>query len=315
VAEPVILPIAERREPRPVLGYAMVMTAATLWAVNGTVSKVILTTGLSSLRLAQVRSTGAFLLIALALAAVRPETLRLRRRELPYFILFGVGGLALVQWFYFLAIHRLEIGIALLIQYLAPVLVALWARYVLHEPVRKRIWVALALALTGLALVVEIWSGLSLNTAGVAASLGAAGSYALYILLAEQRIGERDPISLVCMGFLFASILWAVLRPWWSFPVHVVGEDVSLHGHFSSVHLPVWSLMAWMILLGTIVPFALLVASLRYISATRAGIVAMVEPVAGTIVAWAWLGESLSGVQLVGALVVLAAIFLAQSAR
>jgi drug/metabolite transporter (DMT)-like permease len=265
--------------------------------------------------LAQVRSTGAFLLIALALAAVRPETLRLRRRELPYFILFGVGGLALVQWFYFLAIHRLEIGIALLIQYLAPVLVALWARYVLHEPVRKRIWVALALALTGLALVVEIWSGLSLNTAGVAASLGAAGSYALYILLAEQRIGERDPISLVCMGFLFASILWAVLRPWWSFPVHVVGEDVSLHGHFSSVHLPVWSLMAWMILLGTIVPFALLVASLRYISATRAGIVAMVEPVAGTIVAWAWLGESLSGVQLVGALVVLAAIFLAQSAR
>jgi len=311
----VILPIAERREPRPVLGYAMVMTAATLWAVNGTVSKVILTTGLSSLRLAQVRSTGAFLLIALALAAVRPETLRLRRRELPYFILFGVGGLALVQWFYFLAIHRLEIGIALLIQYLAPVLVALWARYVLHEPVRKRIWVALALALTGLALVVEIWSGLSLNAAGVAASLGAAGSYALYILLAEQRIGERDPISLVCMGFLFASILWAVLRPWWSFPVHVVGEDVSLHGHFSSVHLPVWSLMAWMILLGTIVPFALLVASLRYISATRAGIVAMVEPVAGTIVAWAWLGESLSGVQLVGALVVLAAIFLAQSAR
>jgi len=315
VAEPVILPIAERREPRPVLGYAMVMTAATLWAVNGTVSKVILTTGLSSLRLAQVRSTGAFLLIALALAAVRPETLRLRRRELPYFILFGVGGLALVQWFYFLAIHRLEIGIALLIQYLAPVLVALWARYVLHEPVRRRLWAALALALTGLALVVEIWSGLSLNTAGVAASLGAAGSYALYILLAEQRIGERDPISLVCMGFLFASILWAVLRPWWSFPVHVVGEDVSLHGHFSSVHLPVWSLMAWMILLGTIVPFALLVASLRYISATRAGIVAMVEPVAGTIVAWAWLGESLSGVQLVGALVVLAAIFLAQSAR
>jgi drug/metabolite transporter (DMT)-like permease len=315
VAEPVILPIADRRESRPVLGYAMVMTAATLWAVNGTVSKVILTTGLSSLRLAQVRSTGAFLLIALALAAVRPETLRLRRRELPYFIFFGVGGLALVQWFYFLAIHRLEIGIALLIQYLAPVLVALWARYVLHEPVRRRIWIALALALTGLALVVEIWSGLSLNAAGVAASLGAAGSYALYILMAEHRIGERDPISLVCIGFLFASILWAVLRPWWSFPGHVVGEDVSLHGHLSSVHLPVWSLMAWMILLGTIVPFALLVASLRYISATRAGIVAMVEPVAGTIVAWAWLGESLGGVQLVGAAIVLASIFLAQSAR
>jgi len=315
VAEPLIVPVAKRREPRPVLGYAMVMTAATLWAVNGTVSKVILTTGLSSLRLAEVRSTGAFLLLALALAATRPETLRIGRRELPYFILFGVGGLALVQWFYFLAIHRLQIGIALLIQYIAPVLVALWARYVLHEPVRRRIWLALALALTGLAFVVEIWNGLSLNAAGVAASLGAAGSYALYILLAEHRVGDRDPISLVCLGFLFASILWAVLRPWWTFPGHVVGEDVSLHGHLSSVHLPVWSLMAWMVLLGTIVPFGLLVGALRHISATRAGIVAMLEPVAGAFVAWVWLGESLGGAQLVGAAIVLASIFLAQSAR
>ena len=315
MAEPVILPAAERRERRPVLGYAMVMTAATLWAVNGAVSKVILTTGLSSLRLAQVRSTGAFVLIALALAATRPRALRMQPRELPYFIVFGIGGLAFVQWFYFLAIHRLEIGIALLIQYVAPVLVALWARYVLHEPVRKRIWLALILALAGLALVAQIWSGLSLDASGVAASLGAAGSYALYILMAEHRVGDRDPISLVGLGFFFASVFWAVLSPWWTFPGHVVGDDVSLHGHLSSIHVPVWLLMAWMIVLGTIVPFALLVSALRHVSATRAGIVAMLEPVAGVVVAWVWLDESLGGVELAGAAVVLAAIFLAQSAR
>jgi drug/metabolite transporter (DMT)-like permease len=292
-----------------------VMAAATLWAVNGTVSKVILTSGLSSLRLAEVRSTGAFVLLAAVLAAARPGALRMRARELPYFVLFGTVGLALVQWFYFLAIHRLEIGVALLIQYLAPVIVALWARYVLHEPVRRRIWVALVLALAGLALVVEIWSGLSLDAAGVAASLGAAGSYALYILLAEHRVGERDPISLVCLGLLFASLLWAVVQPWWSFPGTIFDEDVSLHGRLASLHLPVWSLMAWMIVLGTIVPFGLLVGSLRHIAATRAGIVAMLEPVAGTLVAWAWLGESLGTAQLIGGAVVLAAIFLAQSAR
>jgi drug/metabolite transporter (DMT)-like permease len=315
VAEPVIVPVAARPERRPLLGYAMVLTAATLWAVNGTVSKVILSSGLSSLRLAEVRSTGAFVLLALGLAVARPSALRLGAREIPYFVLFGTGGLALVQWFYFLAIHRLAIGIALLIQYLAPVLVAVWARYVLHQPVRRRIWAALALALAGLALVVEIWSGLSLDAAGVAASLGAAGSYALYILLAEHRVGERDPISLICFGFLFAALLWAVVRPWWTFPAEIVGEDVSLRGHLSEWHLPIWSLMAWMVVLGTIVPFALLVGSLRHIAATRAGIVAMLEPVVGTIVAWAWLGEALGGVQLAGGAVVLAAIFLAQSAR
>jgi drug/metabolite transporter (DMT)-like permease len=315
LAEPVILPLAERREPRPVLGYVMVTTAATLWAVNGTVSKVILTTGLSSIRLAEVRSTGAFVLLALGLAAAKPDGLRLRARELPYFILFGAGGLALVQWFYFLAIHRLQVGIALLIQYLAPVLIALWARYVLHEEVRARIWLALGLALTGLALVVEIWSGLSLSAAGVAASLGAAGAYSVYVLMAEHRVGDRDPISLVCFGFLFAALLWALVRPWWTFPGGIVGQSVSLHGHLASLHLPVWLLMAWMIVLGTIVPFALLVSALRYIPATRAGIVAMLEPVAGALVAWAWLGESLTGVQLLGAVVVFIAILLAQSAR
>ena len=70
-----------------------------------------------------------------------------------------------------------------------------------------------------------------------------------------------------------------------------------------------------MVVLGTIVPFFLIVGSMRHISATRAGITAMVEPVVASIVAWAWLGESLSGQTLIGGAVVLTAIVLAQSAR
>jgi drug/metabolite transporter (DMT)-like permease len=262
-----------------------------------------------------VRSTGAFALLALALAALRPSALRLRLREIPYLALFGAGGLAFVQLFYFLAIHRLAIGIALLIEYLAPVLVALWARFVLHERVRKRIWAALALAVAGLALVVEIWSGLALDAAGVGAALAGAGCYALYLLLAEHGVGERDPVSLICFGFLFAALLWALLQPWWSFPGGIVGKDVSLHGRLANEHLPVWTLMGWMVVLGTIVPFGLLVGSLRHIAATRAAIVAMLEPVVATVVAYGWLGESLTAIQLVGGCVVLAGIFLAQSAR
>jgi drug/metabolite transporter (DMT)-like permease len=314
VAEPVFVPVAARPERRPWLGYAMVMVAATLWAVNGAVSKVILTSGLSSLRLAEIRSAGAFALLALGLLVVRPASLRLRRRELPWLALFG-AGLALVQWFYFLAIHRLAIGIALLIEYLAPVLVALWARFVLHQPVRRRIWFALALAVAGLSLVVEIWSGLSLDAAGVGAALAGAASYALYLLLAERGVGERDPVSLVCFGFLFAALAWTLVQPWWTFPHGIVGGDISLHGHLASLDVPVWALLAWMVVLGTIVPFGLLVGSLRHIPATRAAIVAMLEPVAATVIAYGWLEESLTGSQVIGGAVVLAAIFLAQSAR
>jgi drug/metabolite transporter (DMT)-like permease len=293
----------------------MVSTAALLFAVNGAVSKVILANGVSSARLAQVRSTGALLVLAVGIVLVRPRLLRIGRRELGFLAVFGIAGLAAVQLFYFLAIHRIAIGIALLLQYLAPLLVALWARYAMHEPVRRRIWVALAFALSGLALMVEVWNGLGLDAAGVVYALAAALAYAAYILLAERAVARRDPFSVSCYGFLFAALFWAIVQPWWSFPTSVPGRETSLLGHLDSVHAPVWALMTWMILLGTIVPFGLVVAALRDISATRAGIVAMLEPVAGTVIAYAWLGETLSTVQVAGGLVVLAGILLAQTAR
>lgn len=263
-----------------------------------------------------MRSVGAALGLVTILAVTAPGRLRLTRRELPYVVTFGVGGLAFVQWFYFLAIHRLAIGVALLIEYLAPLLVALWARFVSHEHVRRRIWVALALALMGLGLIVNVFGGgTSLSTAGVMFALGGAFAYALYVLLAEHVVGNRDPVSLLAWGFLFASVFWAALAPWWSFPGHILTANTSLGGNLHAQHLPVWALALWMIGLGTIVPFFLLISALRHLPATTVGIVAMLEPVVGALVGWAWLSEALGGVQLAGTGVVLAAIALAQTAR
>ena len=309
-------PVEPARVRRPRLGYLMAAAAAVLWGLNGAVSKTILSTGLSSERLAQVRSLGAAAGLVAILAVIAPGRLRLTRRELPYLLAFGVVGLAFVQWFYFLAIHRLAIGVALLIEYLAPLLVALWARFAYKDPVRRRIWAALGLALFGLALIVNLFGGgTSLSGDGVAFALAGAVAYATYVLLAEHVVGDRDAVSLLAWGFLFASVFWAVLAPWWSFPGHALTRHTSLHGHLASLHLPVWLLTAWMIAFGTIVPFFLLVSALRHLSASRVAIVAMLEPVAGALVAWAWLAESLDGLQLAGAGVVLAAIGLAQTAR
>jgi drug/metabolite transporter (DMT)-like permease len=309
---------AERRAAqhrRPRVGYAMVAVAATLFAINGVVSKVILASGISSLRLSEVRSAGALVGLLLVVLVTGPARLRPRPHELPVLAVFGICGLAFVQWFYFLAIHRLAIGIALLIQYLAPLLVALWARFAFHEPVRRRIWYALALALLGLGLIAGAGKGGTISATGVAFAFAAALSYALYILLAEHQLAGRDAVSLLAWGFAFASLFWAIVAPWWSFPGHRIGATVSLLGHLSHHSLPVWGLMAWMIVLGTLVPFLLIVTALHHLSATRVGITAMLEPVIAIVLAWAWLGESLSASELVGAAVVLAAIVLAQTAR
>jgi drug/metabolite transporter (DMT)-like permease len=295
----------------------MVLTAATLFAVNGVVAKVILASGISSLRLTEVRITGAAIGLVAALAIFRPESLRVTRKELPFLVVFGVCGLALVQWLYFLAIHRLEIGIALLIQYLAPLLVALWARFVVHKPVRRRIWLALGLALFGLSLVVQFWRGSAngLDGLGVLAALGGAVAFAAYILLAERGVTRRDAVSLTAYGFVFGALFFAVIQPWWSFPTGHVSEHVSLLGNLAGSQLPVWALMLWLIVLGAIVPFALFVGSLHHIPATRASIVAMFEPVVASTVAWAWLDESLDPGQIVGGAIVLCGIVLAQTAR
>ena len=309
-------PVEAARHRHPRLGYAMAATAAVLWGVNGAVSKTILSTGLASDRLAQLRSIGAAVALVAILAVAAPGRLRLTRRELPYVVTFGVAGLAFVQWFYFLALHRLAIGVALLIEYLAPLLVAIWARFYYHETVRRRIWVALALALAGLSLIVNVFGGgTSLSTAGVLFALGGALAYATYVLLAEHVVGNRDPVSLLAWGFLFASVFWAVLDPWWSFPGDVLTRSTSLHGHLAGWHLPVWLLATLMVVGGTVAPFFLLISALRHLPATRVGIVAMLEPVVGAIVGWAWLSEALGGAQLAGAAVVLAAIGLAQTAR
>ncbi len=302
-------------ERRGWLGYGLVSLAACLFAVNGVVSKVILSTGISPQRLIELRVTGACVGLALVLAAMRPGSLSVTRAELPLLAVFGVLGVAIVQWSYFVAIERLEIGIALLIQYLAPLGVALFSRLVLKRSVRPRIWVALGLALVGLSLVVEIWTGSSLDGLGVAASVLAAGTFALYILLAERGVGERDPFSLTLYGFLFGAVFWLILQPPWSFPVERLGDDASLLGTLEGLELPVWLLSAWMVVLGTIVPFVLVASALRHISATRAGIAAMLEPVVAILVAYAWLEEALSGAQLAGAGIVLGAIALAQTAR
>jgi drug/metabolite transporter (DMT)-like permease len=293
----------------------MVTAAALLFALNGTVSKVVLSSGIGSLELTQVRATGALVGFVALLALVARPSLRVTRRELPFLVLFGIAGVAMVQWLYFVSIARLPIGAALLIQYLAPILIALWAWAVLHERVRRRIWAALVLALAGLSLVVEVWSGISLDGLGIAAALAAAVAYAVYVLMAEQAVGRREPASLLCYGFGFAALFWALVQPLWRFPAARLDDDVSLLGRLADHSAPVWSLLLFVVVVGTMVTFLLVTAALRHISATRVAIIAMLEPVAAALVAYAWLGESFGAQQLAGGAIVLAGIVLAQTAR
>ena len=285
----------EARRQHPTLGYALVVGAVALWSLNAVVAKVVIESGgLSAMRLAEVRSTGSGLLMLAALALMRPRTLRFRRRrEWLWIAAFGIGGLAFVHFLYFAAIQRLDIGTGLVIEYIAPALVAAWARFFVHEPVRRRLWIALAVALGGLALVVELPNGVTLNGLGVAAAFAGAFAYAFYILMADRSLKEgRDAPSLLAWGLLFAGVFWAIVQPRWSFPGGLVAGDASLLGRLAGVSAPVWLLLLSVVVLGTIVPFVMILNALHHLSPTRVVVVAMLEPVLATLTAFAWLEES-----------------------
>ena len=288
----------------------MVVIAATIWALNGTVSKLLLKGGFDALQLTTLRATGSFFGLLAVCAVLRPGLRRLAttRRELPGLIIFGFLGLFMVPLLYFVAISRLPVGIGLLFEFTAPVFVALWVRFGEHQQVKRRLWVGLTLCVVGLVAVAQIWTGsLRLDPIGIAAGMSSAVLLACYYVLGAKSVSRRDPLSLTCWAFGVAALAGAVIRPWWHFPAGVLAG--------SSDGVPLWLLTVYLLLLGTIVPYLLITTAMRHLPPTSVGIIGMTELVLATIFAWVLLHEVLSTPQVIGGLVLLGGVILAETAR
>lgn len=292
----------------------MYLAAAFLFALNGVIAKAALNVGFDPMNLTQLRNIGAMILLAAYVAIRHPDRFRVTRRELPFLIAYGVIAFTFVQYLYFLTISRLNVGIGTLLAFLAPVLVALWLKFGRGRAVSNRIWLAIALTLVGLAMVAQVWSGFTLDPVGVIAGLACAVALAAYWLLGESGQEHRDAVSLTMWGFIFASAAWAVISPWWNFPWDVlsVAAEPLMDG---ASGLPIWSLMAWGIVMGTIAPFLLVLGSLRRIGAQRAGIVGTTEPLWASVIGFVLLGETFVGAQIIGGVIVLAGVIVAETSR
>jgi drug/metabolite transporter (DMT)-like permease len=298
-------------------GYALYLVAAFLFALNGTVAKTVMANGVDVWRLSQLRTTGAFaVLLALVALGNRPA-LRLRRGEVPLLLVYGVLGVAATQALYFLSITRLPIGIALLIEFTAPLVIALWFRFGLGHPTRPAVWAGLVMAVAGLAVVAEVWQGFTLDPLGVAAAVGAMLALVVYYLSADAQVRgpfRRDPVSLTMWGMGAAALFWAILQPWWTYPWGSLAGSAVVEGT-GAVAWPLPVLVGYVVVLGTVVPFSLVVLSMQHLRASQASVVGMTEPIMAIAIAWAVLGEVLSPAQLVGGVVVLGGILLAERSR
>jgi len=292
---------AVARVRRPALGYALAATAATLWSLNASLSRELLDDGVSAVRLSQLRAVGSWLILLLVLAVVRRDLLRVERRQLPALAFLGIVGLALVHATYFLAIERLQIGVALTIEYLAPLLLLLWLRIFHGRRLSGGLWVAVGLASVGCFFVVRAYDASGLDALGLIAAFAAAVSFAIYMVGSERAGHDHEPVTTLVWAFGFASVFWALVAPWWDFPA----------GDFDTVRNA--GLGFGVVVIGTLLPFTLMVAAVRHLPAPRAALVSTLEPVLAAVFAFLIHDEALAAIQIAGGLLVLSGVVWVQT--
>ncbi|WP_189593823.1 EamA family transporter [Streptomyces massasporeus] len=291
------------------VGLGLALLSAVAFGGSGVAAKPLIEAGLDPLHVVWLRVAGAAL-VMLPLAVRHRALLRRRPGLLAGFGLLAVAG---VQACYFAALSRIPVGVALLIEYLAPALVLGWVRFVQKRPVTRAAAVGVVLAVGGLACVVEVWSGLGFDALGLLLALGAACCQVGYFVLSDQGsdAGDEapDPLGVIAYGLLVgAAVLTVVARPWtmdWS----VLQGTASMDGRPVAAVV----LLAWIVLVATVVAYVTGVVSVRRLSPQVAGVVACLEAVIATVLAWVLLGEHLSAPQIAGGAIVLVGAFIAQS--
>lgn len=291
-------------------GLGIALLSAFAFGGSGVAAKPLIAAGLEPLHVTWLRVVGAAL-VMLPVAWRHRALVRHRPALLAGYGLLAVAG---VQACYFAAISRIPVGVALLVEYLAPALVLGWVRFVQKRPVTRAAAVGVVLAVGGLACVVEVWSGVSFDAIGLALALGAACCQVGYFVLSDHGTdGENaaDPLGVIAYGLLVgAAVLTLIARPWdtdWS----VLSGSADMNG----TQVPAAALLAWIVLVSTVAAYLAGVVSIRRLSPQVAGVVACLEAVIATVLAWVLLGEHLSAPQIVGGAVVLVGAFIAQSAK
>lgn len=290
-------------------GLGLALVSALAFGGSGVAAKPLIEAGLDPLHVVWLRVAGAAL-VMLPVAWRHRALVRTRPALLAGYGLLAVAG---VQACYFAAISRIPVGVALLVEYLAPALVLGWVRFVQRRPVTRAAALGVVLAVGGLACVVEVWAGLSFDALGLLLALSAACCQVGYFVLSDQGSDAGaeapSPLGVIAHGLLAGAVLLTfVARPWamdWS----VLTGRADMDG----TPVAAWLLLAWIVLLATVLAYVTGVLSVRRLSPQVAVVVACLEAVVATVLAWVLLGEHLSLPQLVGGAVVLVGAFVAQT--
>ena len=267
------------------------------WLLHGQALRPI-----DPLILSQSRTSFSFVVLLLALLVLRGhQRLSLPAADVGRMFLLGVLGVAISNYFYYLAIQRTNVATAIILQYTAPVWILLYtAARARQKPTLRRV-LAVAVALTGIALVIGIFGSgkFRLDPIGVTAALVASFSFAFYNLGGHSLLARYDRWIVLLYVIFGASLFWIIVNPPWKIAA----------AHYTQGQ---WSFLFVFSLISVLAPFALYFAGLQHLEPTRAVVVGCLEPVFSIAIAAITLGEGLRPLQTFGMVLVLVAIVVVQ---
>lgn len=299
---------------RPVFGALLALSAALLFGLNASTTKIVMGAGVSPEQIVLFRSLATATCAAIVMLFTRPDSFKVRRSEWKFLIAFGIIGVALMQWSYSNAVKNLPVGIALLVEYTAIIMVPVASLLLFKEVPKKKLWFGIALVLGGLVVVSKAWDS-TLNPIGLMFAFAAAIFLSVYFIMGEKNHNSRDPISTLFYTMLVSSVFWMIFGQWWIFDPTIASESLSLGGNLASISAPSWLLLIWIGLFGSFAPMAFSFIALGHLSATGVGILSTAETIFAFVFGYLWLGEKIDFLQFLGGSLVVAGIVIAQISR
>jgi drug/metabolite transporter (DMT)-like permease len=285
-------------------GYLFVAGAALLWASSGIAGKYLFLSGIKPQELVQFRVTLASGLLFLVLALFRRSLLKIRKSDAFSFLILGGGVMAVLQLSYFLAVAHIQVAAAIVLQYLAPILVAMYSMAFWKERCTPAKIAALALSFTGCYLVAGGYSlsFTGMNSPGLFWGLCSAFFFAAYTLLVERQVRRYSPWTVLFYSLFLAGV-----------SINLAYGPLAIAGQGRSAEQ--WLLIVYVAVFGTLLPYGLFSIGVSRIRSTRAIITATLEPISAAVMAFFLISELLSGMQMMGGAFVIAAVVILQLER
>lgn len=282
-------------------GYILILLATIFWGIAATIAKLLFQQNIQPLEIAQTRVTFSALIILTYFLFFKRDYLKVKTRDMFMFLLLGVIGIAGSNFTYYFTIQQTNVATAILMQYMAPLLVFIYAAFTKSESLNFLKMLAALTSITGCYLVVggKDFSFVNISRIGLLSGVASAFCWAFANVFLKIILKKYSVWTAILFSFIFGSIFWLLINS----PANYFHKNYTIEN---------WIVFFVFAIISVLIPHSLYFNGLRFITPSRAIITGTFEPIVAIMSSFILLGDVLNFIQIVGAVLVMTAIVILQ---